>query len=47
MILVIKGGRILTVDFSISSGMSPAGVALEPSRFETILRTKSSGAGGN
>ena len=47
MILVVKGRCVSTVDFSISAGMSPARVALEPSQFKMISRTKSSGTGWN
>ena len=43
MILVIKGRCVWTVDFSVSAGMSPTGMALEPSRVKMISRTKSSG----
>ena len=42
MILVIKERYILTVDFSMSAGMSPTGVALKLSRFKIIFQTKSS-----
>ena len=36
---------MLTVDFRISAGMCPTGVAVEPSRLKIISRTKSSGTG--
>ena len=47
MILVIKGRCISTVDFRISAGMSPTGVALEASRLKIVSRIKSSGIGWN
>ena len=47
MILVIKERCISSVDFRISAGMSPTGVALEASRLKIISRTKSSGTGWN
>ena len=47
MILVIKGRCISTADFRISTGMSPSGVTLEPSRLKINSCTKSSGTGWN
>ena len=47
MILVVKGRCISTIDLSIYAGMSPTGVAVEPSRLKIISRTKLSGTGLN